>query len=173
MAPLIYTPSKKCHDNVCGYLDNIVAGNGDLSPPQQLRGVLAWQEGAGRTRTAATAPATPPKRTAMLAGHRWRAAAAGLGRTASREPAGRAGSSQSGTDVHFKTRRCVTAIQCTSPSIHPLCVCRAEAMHPGDCGQEVALINSLTEGSKAFLSREESQHLIKELVSCGGSMSFS
>ncbi|XP_023676128.2 AP-4 complex accessory subunit Tepsin isoform X2 [Paramormyrops kingsleyae] len=39
---------------------------------------------------------------------------------------------------------------------------RAEAMHPGDCGQEVALINSLTEGSKAFLSREESQHFIKE-----------
>uniref|UniRef100_A0A3B3ZK40 Uncharacterized protein n=1 Tax=Periophthalmus magnuspinnatus TaxID=409849 RepID=A0A3B3ZK40_9GOBI len=32
----------------------------------------------------------------------------------------------------------------------------------GDCAQEVALINTITEGSKVFLSREESQHFIKE-----------
>ncbi|KAM3592190.1 uncharacterized protein V6R79_014277 [Siganus canaliculatus] len=39
---------------------------------------------------------------------------------------------------------------------------RVEALQLGDCGQEVALINRLTEGSKAFLSRDESQHFIKE-----------
>ncbi|KAF3853389.1 hypothetical protein F7725_014077 [Dissostichus mawsoni] len=39
---------------------------------------------------------------------------------------------------------------------------RGEALQLGDCGQEVALISRLTEGSKAFLSREESQHFIKE-----------
>ncbi|XP_042562717.1 AP-4 complex accessory subunit Tepsin isoform X2 [Clupea harengus] len=39
---------------------------------------------------------------------------------------------------------------------------RVEAMQLGDCGQEMALITSLTEGSKVFLSREESQHFIKE-----------
>ncbi|KAI7796613.1 AP-4 complex accessory subunit Tepsin isoform X1 [Triplophysa rosa] len=39
---------------------------------------------------------------------------------------------------------------------------RVEAMQLGDCGQEMALINSLTGGSKVFLSREESQHFIKE-----------
>ncbi|XP_062381941.1 AP-4 complex accessory subunit Tepsin [Sardina pilchardus] len=39
---------------------------------------------------------------------------------------------------------------------------RVEAIQLGDCGQEVALISSLTEGSKVFLSREESQHFIKE-----------
>lgn len=39
---------------------------------------------------------------------------------------------------------------------------RVEAMQLGDCGQEMALINSLTRGSKVFLSREESQHFIKE-----------
>ncbi|XP_010904475.2 AP-4 complex accessory subunit Tepsin isoform X2 [Esox lucius] len=39
---------------------------------------------------------------------------------------------------------------------------RVEAMQLGDCGQEMALISWLTEGSKVFLSREESQHFIKE-----------
>uniref|UniRef100_A0AAX7T1X4 ENTH domain-containing protein n=1 Tax=Astatotilapia calliptera TaxID=8154 RepID=A0AAX7T1X4_ASTCA len=39
---------------------------------------------------------------------------------------------------------------------------RVEALQLGDCGQEMALINKLTEGSKVFLSREESQHFIKE-----------
>ncbi|XP_076008430.1 AP-4 complex accessory subunit Tepsin [Genypterus blacodes] len=39
---------------------------------------------------------------------------------------------------------------------------RVEALQLGDCGQEMALISRLTEGSKVFLSREESQHFIKE-----------
>ncbi|XP_072523881.1 AP-4 complex accessory subunit Tepsin [Salminus brasiliensis] len=39
---------------------------------------------------------------------------------------------------------------------------RVEAMQLGDCGQEMALISSLTSGSKIFLSRDESQHFIKE-----------
>uniref|UniRef100_A0A3B3ZKH0 AP-4 complex accessory subunit Tepsin VHS/ENTH-like domain-containing protein n=1 Tax=Periophthalmus magnuspinnatus TaxID=409849 RepID=A0A3B3ZKH0_9GOBI len=39
---------------------------------------------------------------------------------------------------------------------------RVEALQLGDCAQEVALINTITEGSKVFLSREESQHFIKE-----------
>ncbi|XP_036390163.1 AP-4 complex accessory subunit Tepsin [Megalops cyprinoides] len=39
---------------------------------------------------------------------------------------------------------------------------RVEAMHLGDCCQETMLISSLTEGSKVFLSREETQHFIKE-----------
>uniref|UniRef100_A0A3Q0QY16 TEPSIN adaptor related protein complex 4 accessory protein n=1 Tax=Amphilophus citrinellus TaxID=61819 RepID=A0A3Q0QY16_AMPCI len=39
---------------------------------------------------------------------------------------------------------------------------RVEALQLGDCGQEMALINKLTVGSKVFLSREESQHFIKE-----------
>uniref|UniRef100_A0A8B9KH79 TEPSIN adaptor related protein complex 4 accessory protein n=1 Tax=Astyanax mexicanus TaxID=7994 RepID=A0A8B9KH79_ASTMX len=39
---------------------------------------------------------------------------------------------------------------------------RVEAMQLGDCGQEMALISSLTNGSKIFLSRDESQHFIKE-----------
>lgn len=39
---------------------------------------------------------------------------------------------------------------------------RVEALQLGDCGQEVALISRLTEGSKIFLSREESQSFIKE-----------
>lgn len=46
----------------------------------------------------------------------------------------------------------------------PLTLLRGEALQLGDCGQEVALISRLTEGSKAFLSREESQHFIKESV---------
>lgn len=41
---------------------------------------------------------------------------------------------------------------------------RVEALHLGDCGQEMALISRLTEGSRVFLSREESQHFIKESV---------
>ncbi|KAM9411092.1 AP-4 complex accessory subunit Tepsin-like isoform 1-T3 [Salvelinus alpinus] len=39
---------------------------------------------------------------------------------------------------------------------------RVEAMQLGDCGQEMALISRITEGSKVFLSRKESQHFIKE-----------
>lgn len=39
---------------------------------------------------------------------------------------------------------------------------RVEALQLGDCGQEVALINRLTSGSRVFLSREESQHFVKE-----------
>ncbi|XP_077056572.1 AP-4 complex accessory subunit Tepsin isoform X2 [Siphateles boraxobius] len=39
---------------------------------------------------------------------------------------------------------------------------RVEAIQLGDCGQETALINRLTNGSKVFLSREESQYFIKE-----------
>lgn len=35
-------------------------------------------------------------------------------------------------------------------------------MQLGDCGQEMALISRMTEGSKVFLSREENQHFIKE-----------
>ncbi|TSK14787.1 AP-4 complex accessory subunit Tepsin [Bagarius yarrelli] len=37
-----------------------------------------------------------------------------------------------------------------------------EAIQLGDCGQEMALISRLTNGSKIFLSREESQRFIKE-----------
>ncbi|XP_069547492.1 AP-4 complex accessory subunit Tepsin isoform X1 [Brachyistius frenatus] len=39
---------------------------------------------------------------------------------------------------------------------------RVEALQLGDCGQEMALIGRLAEGSRVFLSREESQHFIKE-----------
>uniref|UniRef100_W5N553 TEPSIN adaptor related protein complex 4 accessory protein n=1 Tax=Lepisosteus oculatus TaxID=7918 RepID=W5N553_LEPOC len=39
---------------------------------------------------------------------------------------------------------------------------RVEVMHLGDCAQEMILINRLTEGSKVFLSREETQHFLKE-----------
>ncbi|XP_067285265.1 AP-4 complex accessory subunit Tepsin isoform X2 [Pseudorasbora parva] len=39
---------------------------------------------------------------------------------------------------------------------------RVEAIQLGDCGQETALINRLSNGSKVFLSREESQFFIKE-----------
>ncbi|KAG7507938.1 hypothetical protein JOB18_049501 [Solea senegalensis] len=39
---------------------------------------------------------------------------------------------------------------------------RVEALQLGDCGQEMALISRLTEGSRVFLSREENQYLIKE-----------
>ncbi|XP_044035701.1 AP-4 complex accessory subunit Tepsin [Siniperca chuatsi] len=39
---------------------------------------------------------------------------------------------------------------------------RVEALQLGDCGQEMALISRLIDGSRVFLSREESQHFIKE-----------
>ncbi|KAM4715518.1 AP-4 complex accessory subunit Tepsin [Anableps anableps] len=39
---------------------------------------------------------------------------------------------------------------------------RTEALQLGDCGQEMTLISRLTEGSKVFLTREESQHFLKE-----------
>uniref|UniRef100_A0A673W8K2 TEPSIN adaptor related protein complex 4 accessory protein n=1 Tax=Salmo trutta TaxID=8032 RepID=A0A673W8K2_SALTR len=39
---------------------------------------------------------------------------------------------------------------------------RVEAMQLGDCGQEMALISRMTEVSKVFLSRKESQQFIKE-----------
>ncbi|XP_062298689.1 AP-4 complex accessory subunit tepsin isoform X1 [Scomber scombrus] len=39
---------------------------------------------------------------------------------------------------------------------------RVDALQLGDCGQEMALISRLSEGSRVFLSREESQHFIKE-----------
>lgn len=42
---------------------------------------------------------------------------------------------------------------------------RVDALQLGDCGQEMALISRLTEGSKVFLSREESQHFVKKSVS--------
>ncbi|XP_033896415.3 AP-4 complex accessory subunit Tepsin isoform X3 [Acipenser ruthenus] len=39
---------------------------------------------------------------------------------------------------------------------------RMEAMHLGDCAQEMMLINTMSQGSKVFLSRDETQHFIKE-----------
>uniref|UniRef100_A0A3Q3A8L5 TEPSIN adaptor related protein complex 4 accessory protein n=1 Tax=Kryptolebias marmoratus TaxID=37003 RepID=A0A3Q3A8L5_KRYMA len=39
---------------------------------------------------------------------------------------------------------------------------RTEALQLGDCGQETTLINKLTEGSRVFLTREESQQFLKE-----------
>ncbi|XP_061565225.1 AP-4 complex accessory subunit Tepsin isoform X2 [Cololabis saira] len=39
---------------------------------------------------------------------------------------------------------------------------RVDALQLGDCAQEMALISRLTEGSRVFLTREESQHFIKE-----------
>ncbi|XP_062979260.1 AP-4 complex accessory subunit tepsin [Elgaria multicarinata webbii] len=45
---------------------------------------------------------------------------------------------------------------------------RLEAENLGDCLQEVNLVTKLTEGSKVFLTREETQHFIKEcgLLNC-------
>lgn len=37
-----------------------------------------------------------------------------------------------------------------------------EAMQLGDCGQEKMLINGLTAGSRIFLTKDESQHFVKE-----------
>uniref|UniRef100_A0A1A7XBG4 ENTH domain containing 2 n=2 Tax=Iconisemion striatum TaxID=60296 RepID=A0A1A7XBG4_9TELE len=39
---------------------------------------------------------------------------------------------------------------------------RTEALPLGDCGQETSLINKVTEGSRVFLSKDESQHFLKE-----------
>ncbi|XP_053150304.1 AP-4 complex accessory subunit tepsin isoform X2 [Hemicordylus capensis] len=45
---------------------------------------------------------------------------------------------------------------------------RMEAENLGDCLQEVSLVTTLTQGSKVFLTREETQHFIKEcgLLNC-------
>lgn len=39
---------------------------------------------------------------------------------------------------------------------------RAEAMTLSDCQQELSLVQTVTWGSRAFLSREETQHFVKE-----------
>lgn len=44
-------------------------------------------------------------------------------------------------------------------------VSRVDAFQLGDCGQEMALISRLIEGTKVFLTREESQHFVKKSVS--------
>ncbi|KAG8507517.1 AP-4 complex accessory subunit Tepsin [Galemys pyrenaicus] len=41
---------------------------------------------------------------------------------------------------------------------------RAEALTPRDCQQELSLVQAVTRGPRAFLSREEAQHFIRE---CG------
>ncbi|XP_044602074.1 AP-4 complex accessory subunit tepsin isoform X5 [Equus asinus] len=43
---------------------------------------------------------------------------------------------------------------------------RAEAMTLSDCQQELSLVQTVTRGSRAFLSREETQHFVKEAPSC-------
>ncbi|XP_023507576.1 AP-4 complex accessory subunit tepsin isoform X3 [Equus przewalskii] len=45
---------------------------------------------------------------------------------------------------------------------------RAEAMTLSDCQQELSLVQTVTRGSRAFLSREEAQHFVKEcgLLNC-------
>ncbi|XP_013361488.1 PREDICTED: AP-4 complex accessory subunit tepsin isoform X7 [Chinchilla lanigera] len=45
---------------------------------------------------------------------------------------------------------------------------RAEAMALSDCQQELSLVRTVTQGPRAFLSREEAQHFIKEcgLLNC-------
>uniref|UniRef100_A0A8C6H945 AP-4 complex accessory subunit Tepsin n=1 Tax=Mus spicilegus TaxID=10103 RepID=A0A8C6H945_MUSSI len=45
---------------------------------------------------------------------------------------------------------------------------RAEATPPNDCQQELNLVRTVTQGSRVFLSREETQHFIKEcgLLNC-------
>ncbi|XP_048347307.1 AP-4 complex accessory subunit tepsin isoform X2 [Sphaerodactylus townsendi] len=45
---------------------------------------------------------------------------------------------------------------------------RTEAENLGDCLQEVRLVSSLTQGSKVFLTREETQHFLKKcgLLNC-------
>ncbi|XP_041095835.1 AP-4 complex accessory subunit Tepsin-like isoform X2 [Polyodon spathula] len=67
----------------------------------------------------------------------------------SRESVG--GSSKSGTDSQSGASR-------ESGDLSE----RVEAMHLGDCAQEMMLINSLSQGLKVFLSRDETQHFIKE-----------
>lgn len=62
--------------------------------------------------------------------------------------------------------------QCEINSVSSLCnahflsylVFRVDALQLGDCGQEMALISRLTEGTKVFLTREDSQHFLKESV---------
>jgi hypothetical protein len=39
---------------------------------------------------------------------------------------------------------------------------RAEAMAPSDYQQELSLVRAVAQGPRAFLSREETQHFIKE-----------
>lgn len=39
---------------------------------------------------------------------------------------------------------------------------RAEGMAPNDCQQELNLVRTVTQGPRVFLSREETQHFIKE-----------
>ncbi|XP_052051636.1 AP-4 complex accessory subunit tepsin isoform X1 [Apodemus sylvaticus] len=45
---------------------------------------------------------------------------------------------------------------------------RAETMPPNDCQQELNLVRTVTQGPRVFLSREETQHFIKEcgLLNC-------
>ncbi|XP_036052757.1 AP-4 complex accessory subunit tepsin [Onychomys torridus] len=45
---------------------------------------------------------------------------------------------------------------------------RTEAMAPNDCQQELNLVRTVTQGPRVFLSREETQHFIKEcgLLNC-------
>ncbi|XP_055448481.1 AP-4 complex accessory subunit tepsin [Psammomys obesus] len=45
---------------------------------------------------------------------------------------------------------------------------RAEAVAPSDCQQELSLVRAVTQGPRVFLSREETQHFIKEcaLLNC-------
>lgn len=45
---------------------------------------------------------------------------------------------------------------------------RAEGMAPNDCQQELNLVRTVTQGPRVFLSREETQHFIKEcgLLNC-------
>uniref|UniRef100_UPI00398E7F99 AP-4 complex accessory subunit Tepsin n=1 Tax=Pristiophorus japonicus TaxID=55135 RepID=UPI00398E7F99 len=45
---------------------------------------------------------------------------------------------------------------------------RVESINLNDCMQEITLVNNLTQGSKVFLTRDETQHFIKEcgLLNC-------
>uniref|UniRef100_A0A8D2LQ57 TEPSIN adaptor related protein complex 4 accessory protein n=1 Tax=Varanus komodoensis TaxID=61221 RepID=A0A8D2LQ57_VARKO len=63
--------------------------------------------------------------------------------------------SKSGSDNH-------------SSALEPNVAERMEAENLGDCQREVCLVNKLTKGSKVFLTREETQHFIKEcgLLNC-------
>lgn len=69
-------------------------------------------------------------------------------------------------------RREAVLQQCDITSVSSLCnarflcylVFRVDALQLGDCGLEMALISRLSEGTKVFLTREESQHFLKESV---------
>lgn len=39
---------------------------------------------------------------------------------------------------------------------------RTEAVAPSECQQELSLVKAVTRGPRAFLSREEAQHFVKE-----------